>query len=119
HGHRPQAVIVERRCAPVPPAPATPPPPRPLGGGGEPRRRGRGSVRGGNLRRRPERVRVLRALAGRQGGERDGRVAPASRSRVGDQDHRQGHVPHLVIVQKYGGTSVGSAARIRRVSRRI
>ncbi|TMF71629.1 MAG: aspartate kinase [Chloroflexi bacterium] len=35
------------------------------------------------------------------------------------QDHGQGHVPHVVIVQKYGGTSVGSAARIRRVSRHI
>src|SRR5438874_375603 len=48
-----------------------------------------------------------------------GRIASPARSRRGDEDHRQGHVPHVVIVQKYGGTSVGSAARIRRVSRRI
>src|SRR5206468_4467918 len=53
------------------------------------------------------------------GGQGDGGVASASRSRVGDEDHRQGHVPDVVIVQKYGGSSVGSAARIRRVSRRI
>src|SRR5256886_3780257 len=71
------------------------------------------------MRRRPQRLRVLRRVASQPDRQCDGRVAPASRPRARHQDHRQRHVPHVVIVQKYGGTSVGSAARIRRVSRRI
>src|SRR5205809_165252 len=44
--------------------------------------------------------------------------APARQS-PGLARYRQGDVQDAVIVQKYGGTSVGTAARIRRVSRRI
>src|SRR5690242_2883528 len=90
-----------------------------MGGGGDPRRRGSRGIRRGDLRRRAQRLRVLRAFAGQPHRERDGGVAPPSRSRAGDPHHRKGHVPHALIVQKYGGTSVGSAARIRRVSARI
>src|SRR5207302_2628731 len=66
-----------------------------------------------------QRFRLLRAVAGSTHREGDGGIASTSRSRAGDPHFRQGHVPHPVIVQKYGGTSVGSAARIRRVSSRI
>src|SRR5438309_1541441 len=90
-----------------------------MGGGGDPRRGGRWCARRGDLRGGAERVRLLRAVAGEPNRQSDGGSAPAARARPGDEDHRQGHVPHVVIVQKYGGTSVGSAARIRRVSRRI
>src|SRR5438046_4527595 len=90
-----------------------------MGGGGDPRRGGRRCARRGDLRGGAERVRLLRAVAGEPNRQGDGGSAPAARARPGDEDHRQGHVPHVVIVQKYGGTSVGSAARIRRVSRRI
>src|SRR5213080_784340 len=90
-----------------------------MGGGGDPRRGGRWCARRGDLRGGAERVCLLRAVAGEPNRQCDGRGASTSRARAGDEDHRQGHVPHVVIVQKYGGTSVGSAARIRRVSRRI
>src|SRR6266566_2006810 len=56
-------------------------------------------VRGG-----AERVCLLRAVAGEPNRQSDGGSAPAARARPGDEDHRQGHVPHVVIVQKYGGT---------------
>src|SRR5437588_12195715 len=90
-----------------------------MGGGGDPRRGGRWCARRGDLRGGAERVRLLRAVPGEPNRQSDGGSASAARARPGDEDHRQGHVPHVVIVQKYGGTSVGSAARIRRVSRRI
>src|SRR5213080_2683542 len=90
-----------------------------MGGGGDPRRGGRWCARRGDLRGGAERVCLLRAVAGEPNRQSDGGSASAARTGPGDQDHRQGHVPHVVIVQKYGGTSVGSAARIRRVSRRI
>src|SRR5256884_6423593 len=90
-----------------------------VGGRGDPRRGGGRRVRRGDLRCRAERLRLLRAVAGEPDRQGDGGSASPSRTGPGDQDHRQGHVPHVVIVQKYGGTSVGSAARIRRVSRRI
>src|SRR5438046_5933265 len=90
-----------------------------MGGGGDPRRGGRRCAWRGDLRGGAERVCLLRAVAGEPNRQSDGGSAPAARARPGDEDHRQGHVPHVVIVQKYGGTSVGSAARIRRVSRRI
>src|SRR5205814_2907839 len=90
-----------------------------MGGGSDPRRGGGGRVRGGNLRRRAQRVCLLRAVAGGADLQSDGGCAPAPRPGAGIEDHGQGHVPHVVIVQKYGGTSVGSAARIRRVSRHI
>src|SRR5213080_907618 len=90
-----------------------------MGGGGDSRRGGRGRLRRGDLRRRTERVRLLRALTSKQDRQGDGGVAPAAWPGARDQDHRQGHVSYVVIVQKFGGSSVGSAARIRRVSRRI
>src|SRR5436309_15063819 len=90
-----------------------------MGGGGDSRRGGRGRLRRGDLRRRTESVRLLRALASKQDRQGDGGVAPAAWPGARDQDHRQGHVSYVVIVQKFGGTSAGSAARIRRVSRRI
>src|SRR5256884_4845096 len=90
-----------------------------MGGGSDPRRGGRGRIRRGDLRRRAQRVCLLRAVAGGADLQGDGGCAPAPRPGAGIEDHGQGHVPHVVIVQKYGGTSVGSAARIRRVSRHI
>src|SRR5260370_294423 len=96
-----------------PPAPAAPAPPLSVGGRGDPCRRGRGRLRRGDLRRGAERVRVLRAVASREDCEGDGGFASTARPRPGDEDHRQRHVPPPVIVQKYGGTSVSSAARIR------
>src|SRR6202165_4008590 len=91
-----------------------------MDGGGDPGRRGDWSLRRRHLRRGSQRVRFLRSLAGRAGRGRHGVVLPRARKRARHADHRQGHVPHaVIIVQKYGGTSVGTAARIRRVSRRI
>src|SRR5438270_1239946 len=90
-----------------------------MGGGGHPRGRGRRRIRRRDVRGGSEHLCVLRAIASGAHLQSHGRIASPARSRRGDQDHRQGHVPHVVIVQKYGGTSVGSAARIRRVSRRI
>src|SRR5437588_9879185 len=90
-----------------------------MGGGGDPRRGGRWCARRGDLRGGAERVRLLRAVPGEPNRQSDGRSPSPSRTRPGDKDHRQGNVPLVVIVQKYGGTSVGSAARIRRVCRRI
>src|SRR2546423_5527816 len=90
-----------------------------MGGGGHARRRGGRRVRRGDVRGGAEHLCVLRAIASGSHLQGHGRIASPARPRRGDEDHRQGHVPHVVIVQKYGGTSVGSAARIRRVSRRI
>src|SRR5436305_8850714 len=90
-----------------------------MGGGGHPRRRGSRRIRRGDVRGGAKHLCVLRAIAGGAHRQGDGRIASPARPRRGYEDHRQGHVPHVVIVQKYGGTSVGSAARIRRVSRRI
>ncbi|HAF09014.1 MAG TPA: hypothetical protein DCK98_02890, partial [Chloroflexi bacterium] len=76
-------------------------------------------LRCGHLRRRTQRLRVLPAChrcTNRQG---DGRCRAAARQGIGQPRLGQGNVSDSVIVQKYGGTSVGSAARIRRVSRRI
>src|SRR5260370_39411014 len=90
-----------------------------MGRGGDPRRGGGGRLWCGDLRGRPERLRLLRAVTGHPDRKRDGGVASASWSGAGHKDHRQRHVSHVVIVQKYGGTSVGSAARIPSVSRHI
>src|SRR5206468_816647 len=84
--------------------------------------------RGGRLRHRDRRrgaecVRLLRARTRRAGGRGDGGGGRGARS---GPRHARGRgwgrgpsVTPPVIVQKYGGTSVGSAARIRRVSKRI
>src|SRR5438477_4570573 len=90
-----------------------------MGRGGHARGRGGRRIRRGDVRGGAEHLCVLRAIASGSHRHGHGRIASPARSRRGDEDHRQGHVPHVVIVQKYGGTSVGTAARIRRVSRRI
>src|SRR5205807_7430744 len=72
-----------------------------------------------DLRRGPKRVRVLRHFAGGAYRQGDGRRGAPSWPPDGHAGHRQGDVQDSVIVQKYGGTSVGTAARIRRVSHRI
>src|SRR6202171_407907 len=71
------------------------------------------------MRRGPQRFRMRPAWAGQPRRKSDGGVGAVPRPQPGHSGHRQGDVPDSVIVQKFGGTSVGSAARIRRVSRRI
>src|SRR5437899_2071888 len=78
-----------------------------------------GRLRSGHLRCGPQRLRVLRQLASPADRQSDGGRGTTSRQAHGHPRHRQGDVQDSVIVQKYGGTSVGTAARIRRVSRRI
>src|SRR6266446_5091808 len=78
-----------------------------------------GRLRSGHLRCGPQRLRVLRQLASPAHRQSDGGRGTTSRQAHGHPRHRQGDVQDSVIVQKYGGTSVGTAARIRRVSRRI
>src|SRR6202171_3878447 len=117
--HRVQAAVASGRGAPRPAASAPPAAPVPVDSRSDPCR---GGVRGlwrGDLRCRSERLRVLCALASCPNRQGDANFVSQARARNGHTDHGQGHVPHAVIVQKYGGTSVGTAARIRRVSRRI
>src|SRR5437899_12606210 len=78
-----------------------------------------GRLRSGHLRCGPQRLRVLRQLASPAERQSAGGRGTPSRQAHGHPRHRQGDVQDSVIVQKYGGTSVGNAARIRRVSRRI
>src|SRR5256712_9661753 len=78
-----------------------------------------GRLRSGHLRCGPQRLRVLRQVASPADRQGDGGRGTTSRQAHGHPRHRQGDVQDSVIVQKYGGTSLGTAARIRRVSRRI
>jgi len=59
-----------------------------------------------------QRLRFLRRITGARIRKRWGGASTSGRALV--TKITTGHVPHVVIVQKYGGTSVASAARIRR-----
>src|SRR5258707_9750488 len=87
------------------------------------RRDGRGRSRrcicGVDMWLGPKRVRVLRRVSGGPDLAHHGRGRSPGRTCSCLEGDGQGHVSFSVIVQKYGGTSVSSAARIRRVSRRI
>src|SRR6202171_5216299 len=71
------------------------------------------------MRRGPQRFRMRPAWAGQPRRKSDGGVGAVPRPQPGHSGHRQGDVPDSVILKKYGGTRVGTPARIRRVSRRI
>src|SRR3989475_13256254 len=78
-----------------------------------------GRLRSGHLRRGSQRLRVLRQLASPADCQSDGGRGTTARQAHGHPRHRQGDFQASGIVRKYGGPSVGTAARIRRVSRRI